>query len=417
MRRLGERCQTQSEIWQNYLQTVRQRLNEKDYRPQALDEILGWLQTHAPAENKLPPLLQLRFQAARLAADNHQGRMRLEAVKNLLDLGNQLKHEAAPEIAQVYNRLAVAATNVYEFDHAKQILQHALKLPEIAVGRQQYGRLQSGMAELATAKDAFSGTEKVNGSTVSRLKPELAGFEMIVASSNNAAVENISRDLPKKSSLGATYCTGSHPSYVYLDKIARNLFAKNKQKYDALPPDDDTWGLFSCALGKKGNREKVRQGLFFAPQNHDECKGYDEALHQSIWKWRSGYQGISFAQAQENFKRQLDIVEQKLNDLDGYFILHEETVLNPETNQAALQQQYGTCAKSVQTEKEKLNDARQTRIETQTAELQDIPVHSDFILAVSDAKSRLQAATQKVSMPLTDEDGEQRAYWRIKSNR
>ena len=271
-------------------------------------------------------------------------------------------------------------------------------------------RRATRLAELATAKDAFSGTEKVNGSTVSRLKPELAGFEMIVASSNNAAVENISRDLPKKSSLGATYCKGNHPGYVYLDKIARNLFAKNKQKYDALPPDDDTWGLFSCALGKKGNREKVRQGLFFAPQNHDECKGYDESLHQSIWKWRSGYQGISFAQAQENFKRQLDIVEQKLNDLDGYFILHEETVLNPETNQAALQQQYGTCVKSVQTEKEKLNDARQTRIETQTAELQGIPVHSDFILAVSDAQSRLQAATQKVSMPLTDEDGEQRAY-------
>jgi superfamily I DNA and RNA helicase and helicase subunits-like protein len=272
-------------------------------------------------------------------------------------------------------------------------------------------RRATRLAELATAQDAFSGTEKVNGSTVSRLKPELTGFEMIVASSNNAAVENISRDLPKKSSLGATYCTDNHPSYVYLDKIARNLFAKNKQKYDTLDQNDDTWGLFSCALGKKSNRKKVQQGLFFVPQNPDECEGYDEALHQSIWKWCNNYQGISFAQAQKNFKRQLDIVEQKLNDLDGYFILHEETVLNPETNQAALQQQYGTCAKSVQTEKEKLNDARQARIETQTAELQDIPVHSDFILSVSDAQSRLQAAIQKVNMSLTDEDGEQRAYW------
>lgn len=148
MRQLGERCQTQPKIWQNYLQTVRQRLNEKDYRPQALDEILGWLQTHAPAENKLPPLLQLRFQAVRLAADNHQGRMRLETVQNLLDLGDKLQHEAAPEVAQVYNRLAVAATNIYEFNHAKQILQHALKLPEIAVGRQQYGRLLSGMGQI-----------------------------------------------------------------------------------------------------------------------------------------------------------------------------------------------------------------------------------------------------------------------------
>lgn len=148
MQQLGLRCKTQPEIWQNYLQTVRLRLNEKDYRPQDLDEILGWLQTYAPAENKLPPLLQLRFQAARLAADNHQGRMRMEAVQNLLDLGNALKHEAAPEVAQVYNRLAVAATNIYEFDYAKQILEHALTLSEMAVGRQQYGRLQSGMGQV-----------------------------------------------------------------------------------------------------------------------------------------------------------------------------------------------------------------------------------------------------------------------------
>ena len=79
--------------------------------------------------------------------------MRLEAIQNLLDLGNQLKYEAAPEVAQVYNRLAVATTNIYEFDYAKQILQHALKLPEIAVGRQQYGRLLSGMGQI----HAFSG--------------------------------------------------------------------------------------------------------------------------------------------------------------------------------------------------------------------------------------------------------------------
>lgn len=160
MQQLGERCQTQPEIWQNYLQTVRHRLNEKDYHPQALDEILGWLQTYAPAENKLPPLLQLRFQAARLAADNHQGRMRLEAIQNLLDLGNQLKYEAAPEVAQVYNRLAVATTNIYEFDYAKQILEHALKLPEIAVDRQQYGRLLSGMGQI----HAFSGEHQAAAS-------------------------------------------------------------------------------------------------------------------------------------------------------------------------------------------------------------------------------------------------------------
>ena len=157
MQQLGERCRTQPEIWQNYLQEVRRRLNEKDYQAQTLDEILGWLQTYAPAENKLPPLLQLRFQAAHLASDNHQGRMNLTTVQNLLDLGESLKYEAAPEVAQIYNRLAVAATNIYEFGYAGQILQHARTLPEIAVGRQQYGRLQSSIGQI----NAFTGEHRM----------------------------------------------------------------------------------------------------------------------------------------------------------------------------------------------------------------------------------------------------------------
>ena len=63
-------------------------------------------------------------------------------------------------------------------------------------------RRARALSRYATSGAAFAGQRSVNFNgedpcNISVLKDELVGFEMVVASSNNAAVENISRDLPK----------------------------------------------------------------------------------------------------------------------------------------------------------------------------------------------------------------------------
>lgn len=99
---------------------------------------------------------------------------------------------------------------------------------------------------------SFRGAEKPG--KIALLREEIAGFEMVVASSNNAAVENISRDLPKTKSLGKAEKPGEQrwrdeqasATVGYLKPVAHNVGARNsKGEYETLSPDDEPWGLIS----------------------------------------------------------------------------------------------------------------------------------------------------------------------------
>ncbi|POO51094.1 DEAD/DEAH box helicase [Agrobacterium rosae] len=82
------------------------------------------------------------------------------------------------------------------------------------------------LSTLPSAGKAFQGKSKSisfqrgKPAHVSTLIPELTGFEMVVASSNNAAVENISRDLPKRESVAQ----GS--TIEYLQTVAHKVAAQ-----------------------------------------------------------------------------------------------------------------------------------------------------------------------------------------------
>lgn len=190
------------------------------------------------------------------------------------------------------------------------------------------------LAELATPQDAFEGREKVHFSdrtncSVSTLKKELTGFEMVVASSNNAAVENLSRDLPKTKALGKTAWRDEKggAEIRYLQTVAHNIAAyAGKRGYVDLSGkdgrgDDVPWGLIAGALGKKANRSAFSFRLGWDGSKEPSPPGFDPELHQSLWNWRKRTDVTTFAAARDVFRAADQAVAQRMTALDRYAAL------------------------------------------------------------------------------------------------
>jgi len=171
--------------------------------------------------------------------------------------------------------------------------------------------------------------------------PELTGHEMIIASSNNAAVENISKELPQKKSLAKEYQT-----FEYLRSTANQIAAaylptRNRKKYISQngkekyfhifrPLEDDSlcWGLVSVALGKKSNRENFSQRLLFDEHflrnTPAETQRSEKEDFLSLWRWKACQNNLSFADAKKHFIECLRKVEEQQKALEKYSALLDE---------------------------------------------------------------------------------------------
>ncbi|MNS04903.1 Viral (Superfamily 1) RNA helicase [compost metagenome] len=97
-----------------------------------------------------------------------------------------------------------------------------------------------------------------------KLHASLRGHEIVVASSNNKAVENVSKELPLKEA------NGRHEQIAYFRSIS-DLIANPKRagyfeaEAEADIPSDpvETWGLIAAALGKSSNRGAFQQSFWW----------------------------------------------------------------------------------------------------------------------------------------------------------
>lgn len=149
------------------------------------------------------------------------------------------------------------------------------------------------------------------------LVEELTDFEMVVASSNNAAVENISKELPQTKSIGSRYLDTS-----FFRSVANQISAAEK-KGRLLPLDEEkqTWGNISAVMGAYKKRNRFLERFFF--KYHYQKGKEPEAREPSLdflnfWQYRSTYTGPSFHQAKKNFNDKLSRFHE-LNDKLAYF--------------------------------------------------------------------------------------------------
>lgn len=246
------------------------------------------------------------------------------------------------------------------------------------------------LAQLKDSSDAFQSGPKpkveIEGGAswhIALLIPELTGFEMLLASSNNAAVENISRDLPKTSSLGkinknkpeaiAWRHSDGTPKLTYLQPVAAKYVARNKKgTFDSLSTDENPWALIACALGNKTNRYRFVESVFFENDQKKPPKGYDPHLHQTLWQWRDCYKGPTFAEARLKFleadekckKRQAELVlyVNAIEDIGGLGL--DDYVLD--------EMQKATTAELAWQEKQGLIDAIKAEVEAIKITLADL---------------------------------------------
>lgn len=113
-------------------------------------------------------------------------------------------------------------------------------------------RRAKALASLSAPWEAFEPKTHVAGMTVFPLKSKVvAGTGIVVASNNNTAVENITRELPALVKIAAE----EFPDASYFQGVANQIFKAAEIKTPA-------WGLVAAALGNSENRNKFAHAFF-----------------------------------------------------------------------------------------------------------------------------------------------------------
>ena len=153
------------------------------------------------------------------------------------------------------------------------------------------------MAAFDNPEEAFTDTNKTHAigrwkANFYKLDKRLKGFEMLVASSNNKAVENISRELPGMEEIAEV--GGSKPRYF-------------RRVSDDLAKTGETWGLIAAVLGNSSNRKNFARTFWPKPPHRSDTSFNSRLFDLADSKYRKHAQK-HFTEAKKHYhKLQRDI--------------------------------------------------------------------------------------------------------------
>ncbi|MGG4201851.1 AAA domain-containing protein [Peribacillus frigoritolerans] len=180
-----------------------------------------------------------------------------------------------------------------------------------------------GMVQFNNPTDCFKKVKTINLKgyhyPIYLLDSTLNKYSMVVASSNNGAVENISKDLPKKDEIIRPAGNSKFKDYDELyAKEAKDLSMYPSAAKDLLGDNSETWGLFSGALGKSDNISKFGWKLYGSNNNGD-------AFLQQLEQDSKQVKLKDWEDAVKDFQNIFELVKEKKEKLQKFFNDYKST--------------------------------------------------------------------------------------------
>ncbi|WP_171005569.1 ATP-binding protein [Bacillus sp. E(2018)] len=192
---------------------------------------------------------------------------------------------------------------------------------------------------------------------INRLDENLQGYGIVVASSNNKAVENISKELPQEKEIDKEYRL--HSGATYFQDMAQSYSSKK----------NDRWGLFTAPLGNRSNidnffnifwGEKESSGYSFKDFHN---KMTDKSKEERMEDWKKAIN--AFHVAEKNVKKHQE------RAMESYMLIEEQRKVHLEKRQLETEVEKTSHVK-VETEKNRfINKENLLQYEKEMLELKE----------------------------------------------
>lgn len=126
---------------------------------------------------------------------------------------------------------------------------------------------------------------------IHHLRPELTGFELVVASSNNGAVENVTLEIPSSDAVDPPWREQARDIDYFPDLGERAM-------------NTAAWGLIAARLGKRKNRREFVNAVWWTPrQDDDDQPPPPPGLRDILTGWEKDSDIGSWEEAVAEFER------------------------------------------------------------------------------------------------------------------
>lgn len=251
---------------------------------------------------------------------------------------------------------------------------------------------------------------------VHRLRPELTGFELVVASSNNGAVENVTLEIPSAAAVDPCWRERAQQLDYFPELAARAMSAGRGSR----PTEgEEAWALVAARLGNSRNRKDFVNAVWWTERRKegDERPPPPPGLRDLLTNWEKHPEGPSWAEAVAAFSevrgRAAAIRDQRLRTgaaLDRLAALEADLAAARDAERAARER-----VEASRPRREELagalrtrEDERRRRVEAREEELRRRPWALRFRARAAWRERDLQLAAEIESLDATlDEIGEE----------